>query len=170
MLITTIEAFIKVAEMYIQEFNQFVQEHGLQEHFRADHLCYKCESAAEFENMRQMFEYRSDFIYQSMISNRRIAIIRLQHVIHSTAGPVYFIELSDQKPDGSQKGGFDHIEIYPTKMLYDVCIQFLKRKGVNIVEVQRPHHTTYDVSLASGFGVKVSRRPLIEKIKTEEIK
>lgn len=170
MPITTIEEFTKGAETYIQEFDQFIQTHNLQEHSKVDHLCYKCESAKEFERMRRMFEQHSDFIYQSIISNRRIDIIRLQPAIVTAAGPIYFIELSDQKPDGSQQSSFDHSEIYPTSTSYDALVQLLREKGVDIVEVKRPHHTTHDISLTSGFGVKISHEPLIEKIKREEIK
>lgn len=161
--------FYNTAKPYIEEFNEFVEKHSLNTHAEADHLCYKCSDTAEFEQMRRMFEEESYFLYQSVISQRRIAIIKLRQPIATIAGPVYYIELSDQKIDGSQKSGFDHVEVCPQHMRYEDLVKLLVEKGENFVEVQRPHHTTHDLVLPSGFGIKISREPLIQKIKREEM-
>ena len=44
-----------------------------------------------------------------------------------------------------------------------------KKKFENAVKVERPHHTTYDIKLESGFEVKLTKEPLVEKIKREEM-
>jgi hypothetical protein len=83
---------------------------------------------------------------------------------------VKFVELSDQKPDLSQKSGFDHIEIVPRGLSYEELVQKIRDTGSLLEEVKRPHHTTHDLTLESGFGVKLSHGPLIEKIRNEEMK
>ncbi len=161
--------FYDAAKSCIQEFNEFAEKYSLDTHATVDHLCYKCSDAAEFEQMRHVLEESSDFLYQSIISQRRIAIIKLQQPIMTIAGPVYYIELSDQKIDGSQKSGFDHIEVWPKDMQYEDLVKLLTEKGENFLEVKRPHHTTHDLALPNGFGIKISREPLIEKIKGDEM-
>lgn len=167
---TNISEFREAAGVALAGFNQFVESHALREYAAADHICYKCGDREEFEAERAMLENESDFVFQSIISERRIAIIRLKEGLDTLLGAVNFIELSDQKPDGSQKSGFDHIEMVPTSVSYDELVQKLKGVGEDLVEVKRPHHTTHDLTLKGGFGVKLSHGPLIEKIRNEEMK
>jgi predicted metalloenzyme YecM len=93
----------------ITVFDDFIQKHSLAGKAQADHICYKCESGASFEAIRTLFEDESEFIYQSIISQRRIAYIRFKNEVATALGSIRFLELSDQKPDNSQKEGFDHI-------------------------------------------------------------
>jgi hypothetical protein len=84
-------------------------------------------------------------------------------------GDIWFLELSDQKPDGSQKSGFDHIEIYPTTGTVQDLANDLESKGVQLRKVERPHHTTIDGHLPGGFLIRLEPEALIEKIKTTEM-
>lgn len=136
---------------------------------RADHIGLKCSSKALYEFQRGLFELESAFIYQSIISNRRIAIIGLTVGIKTIAGDVRYLELSDQKPNGTQKDCIDHMEVVPISLSYEQVVEQLKNKNVNLQEVVRPHHTTYDIILDSGFVVKLSRGMLLDKVKSEEM-
>ncbi len=151
-------------------FDLFFKKHNLTGLALADHLCYKCSSAEEFERVRASLEHASDYIHQAMISDRRIAYIKLSTPVPTTLGEVHFLELSDQKPDGSQKSGFDHIELYPTgDATYESLLEQLRKKDEHIIHVERPHHTTDDVVLPSGLLVRFEPEPLIEKIKRTEL-
>lgn len=83
-------------------------------------------------------------------------------------GTINFLELSDQKPDGSQIDAFDHIEVYPTKISYEKMIGELG-KSEQIILVERPHHTTHDIEIGSNFLFRCTKGPLLEKIKTTEM-
>jgi predicted metalloenzyme YecM len=135
----------------------------------ADHICYKCESSLEFEQMRAMFEGESKFIYQSIISGRRIAIVAFKKPIVTALGEIRHLELSDQKPDGSQVSGFDHIEIYPVDGTMDELAAQIEASGFALEKVERPHHTTYDGRLGEHFKVRLEPEALITKIKAEEM-
>ena len=136
----------------------------------ADHLCYKCSSGDEFETIRALFETDSAFIYQSIISNRRIAIIKFLEPIPSELGDIWFLELSDQKTDGSQESGFDHVEIYPTSGTMDELAAELGSKGAIVEKVVRPHHTTYDILIEGTFKARIEPDALVEKIKRDEMR
>lgn len=140
----------------------------------ADHLCYKCGSAQEFEHVRSLFEQLpKTFIYQSLISERRIAVIKLHRALPSVLGPIGFLELSDQKPDGSQTSGFDHVEVYPTNGTLDELAVALAAKGYSLKRTVRPHHTTYDGVLQSAngerFKLRLEDERLIDTIKRKEM-
>ena len=83
-------------------------------------------------------------------------------------GPILFLELSDQKPNGSQMGGFDHIELYPTAISYDDLVEKLEMSE-KIIKVERPHHPTHDIDIGGGFLARLEPGALIEKIKTSEM-
>ena len=138
-------------------------------HAKADHLCYKCASSEVFGHIRATLETESIYTYQSFIAGRRIAILKLHQPFQTALGTIAYIELSDQKPDGSQRSHFDHIEIYPLSGTMDTLAASLESAGIALEKTVRPHHTTYDMSLDHGFSVRIEPDPLIEKIMREEM-
>ena len=167
-MITTLDQFYEEAARHVPAFDAFASRHALAGSARADHICWKCESHESFESLRALLEPASEYLYQSSISKRRIAVIRLQTLIATSLGAISFLELSDQKPDGSQKDGFDHIEVYPTVGTYESMVTKLALTE-KITEVKRPHHTTHDITISTNFLFRCTRGPLIEKIKKTEM-
>jgi hypothetical protein len=107
-------------------------------------------------------------IYQSLISKRRIAIIRFKRGIETSLGTINFLELSDQKLDGSQHDGFDHIEAYAVGRAYDEMVKEFEANE-KVIKVERSHHTTHDIDIGSGFLFRCTQGPLIKKIKNSEM-
>ena len=164
----TIEEFYSDAEKYIPAFDAFATKHSFVGVTKPDHICYKCGSKESFERMRAMLESESVYLFQSIISERRISIIKFKKGITTALGTIHFLELSDQKPDGSQQDGFDHIEVYPTGITYEEMIAQLEASE-KVLKMERPHHTTHDVELEGGFIFRCTRGLLIEKIKDSEM-
>ncbi len=167
-MIKTIDEFYLQSQKYVDLFNVFAKKHELIGLTKADHICYKCGSPTSFESLRTIFENNSEYIYQSLISKRRISIIKLKQSISTLLGEIHFVELSDQKPDQSQSDGFDHIEVYGTSISYDELVTTLA-KTEKVIKVQRPHHTTHDVKINEHFLFRCTQEPLITKIKHEEM-
>lgn len=82
-MINKISDFYLESEKYIELFNNFVDKHNFVNRTEADHICYKCGSKESFEKIKSILEYESDYIYQSIISKRRIAYIRLKKGIET---------------------------------------------------------------------------------------
>lgn len=167
-MLTSLSDFYTNAEKYITVFNQFAEKHSLLDITQADHICYKCDSHESFVRTRALFEPASEYIFQSIISERRIAYIKLKQGIETALGTIYFLELSDQKPDNTQQEKFDHIEVFPTSISYNDLVTRLEMSE-QVVKVARPHHTTHDVVLKENFIFRCTEGPLIEKIKYTEI-
>jgi predicted metalloenzyme YecM len=164
----SIEKFYTESAEFVALFDAFATRHDLQGKACADHICYKCGSKESFERMRELFESRSEYLYQSIISKRRIAIIRLKPGIQTSLGVINFLELSDQKPDNSQHDDFDHIEAYPVGQSYDAMVKAFEATE-RVVKVERPHHTTHDIDIGEGFLFRCTHEPLIEKIRNSEM-
>lgn len=135
----------------------------------ADHLCFKCGSKESFEQIRTILETESLYVYQSIISKRRIAYVRLKTPIETFLGPIKYIELSDQKPDLSQKEGFDHIEAFPLEESYEAIADEVA-KSETVSEFKRAHHHGYDIDISEGFLFRITQGPLIDKIRIAEMK
>ncbi len=162
------EQFFDEAESIVNKVGIFFEQHQLLSEIQFDHIGFKCESKEEFEFMRKMFESGSDYIFQSIISNRRIAIIKLTDPIQTIFGFISVLELSDQKPDQSQKSGFDHIEVYPVSSSVENLVKSIQEKRIDIHQEIKPHHTTWDFFVDT-FKVRIEPGALIEKIKHEEM-
>ena len=164
-----ISEFYTTGQKWIANFDGFIGKYALKGRAKPDHICYKCDSSYSFERSRKMFESEAKWIYQSIISGRRIAIIRLKKPFTTPLGHISVLELSDQKPDGSQKEGFDHIEFYPVGMTYEELVKYLEEEGATVTKIERPHHTTHNIIIKDGVTFCVTRGPLADKIKGEEM-
>ena len=167
-MIRDTEDFYTGAKRYVQLFNAFVEKHSFVDKVRADHICYKCGSRESFEHLRTMFENESRFLFQSIIAKRRIVIIGLVKPIQTVAGEIMILELSDQKPDGSQIDKYDHIETYGTAISYEEMIRQLEQSE-KVIKVERPHHSTHDIDIGESFLFRCTEGPLLNKIKTSEM-
>ena len=165
----TLDQFLLQAKEKIAIFNTFISTHQLENMIIADHIVYKCASSEYFETIRRLLEAHADYVYQSVISERRIAVIKLTQPVITECGTMRFLELADQKPDGSQQNGFDHLECYPTQNTVEEIVTYFADKEISVNKVVRPHHTTYDTSLADNFKLRLETEPLINKIVREEI-
>ena len=164
---TTHDHFFEPAQRFIEAFDRWIEPFSSK--VRADHIGYKCVDSEEFARLRSLLERESVFVYQSIISQRRIAVIKLLRPLQTVCGDIAFLELSDQKPDGSQVSGFDHLEVYPHEGTVEELLAEFQNAGVTFEKVTRPHHVTYDRSLMEGFKVRLEAESLIEKIKATEM-
>ena len=165
----TIEDFYSAGQERVSLINDFAEKYQLGGKALADHIGYKCDSTAVYEQMRSLFETNSTYIYQSLISERRISIIKLKKPFVTMLGEISYLELSDQKPNGSQKNGFDHVEIYPSEMSLEKLVQFVQTQGERGEASIKLHHSTHNFSLIPGFTLKIESCELIQKIKDEEM-
>ncbi|MSU75571.1 MAG: hypothetical protein EXS55_03600 [Candidatus Magasanikbacteria bacterium] len=165
----SIRSFFAACDDKILAINTFFQQYNLLDKVIADHIGYKCSTSTEFEELRQLLEPHSLYLYQSYISGRRIVYFKLKRPVLTLLGPIYFFELSDQKMDGKQTSGFDHIEIFSKKSTATQLVSDLKKQGVVIVKTDRPHHTTYDIKLIKEFKLKIEEERLLDKIMREEM-
>lgn len=162
--------FITILQNYISDIDTwFITRDIDTKYILIDHICYKCSTTDEFEMIRSWFEYQDKFVHQSIISKRRIAYIGFSTPLKSNIGDVWYLELSDQKPDNSQISKVDHIEIISDILNYDDLKAHIEKYDIDLLKDAKPHHTTYNF-MADDMEVKLSTERLSKKIGEEEMK
>lgn len=163
----SLDEFYEQARPCIESFNDYVLRHILYDHAKPDHLCFKCDYRHRFDKICELFESGGRlWRYDATISGRTIAYVRLAKPFETVLGPVEYLELQDQKLDGSQHAGFGHIEIYPVGQGYEDLVKQLESTE-KAVESGHTHHPTHDFEISPGFLLRCTREPLVEKIKRE---
>lgn len=163
------ELFLLNATEACKQVDNFLLTSGIQTLVLPDHLCYKCANHGEFLGMRELLEEQGVYLYESWISGRLIAIIKLREPIKTSFGTISFIELQDTKEGSQVTSGFTHIECYPNGASYEAILSLLSEKGVQIVSDPTPHHPIHEVALSDSFVFRLEHEPVIEKIKREEL-
>lgn len=166
----TKEELQTVLQTYLDSFADFCKERNIDTAGIAiDHICYKCSSKEGYESLRALCEFDESFVYQSIISKRRISIIGFKTPLTSIYGDVWYLELSDQKPDNSQASGADHIEPIPVGISYEEMLSRFSLPDLTVEESVKPHHTTHDIRLPNGIKLRLSSYRLIDKIYKDEM-
>ncbi len=170
-MICSFEEFTEKSLPYLKLCEQFITKYGLEGEVVVDHICFKCASASEYNKMRIFLEADppSLYFYQVCLAKRRVAYLRLRKGLPIKNGTVSFIELADKKPLKEDALGFHHAELYPVRFGYPWLLGRLRDQGVNLVLKERPHHTTHDIFSESGFIIRLTDKPLIQKILQEEM-
>jgi predicted metalloenzyme YecM len=164
-----LQVFLDNSVEIVGVFNKFVIENNLQDVIMVDHICYKCESNESFEEWRKLFDFEAKNFYQAIISKRRIATVIFKQTIKTEAGEIAYLELSDQKPDGTQTEGFDHIEFVPKNKTVEDVVLILGSKNIKVVKDVKPHITQYQIDMGK-YNFRLAEIRLVDKIKTEEFK
>ena len=167
-MIIDIDEFYKKAQEKINIFNEFCIDYDIESVSTVDHFGLRCSSHHIYRQVQEIFTYESNYIYESINSNRPISIISLKKPIKTKLGELKYLELSDQKKDNSQTDIFDHFEIISKSLTYIDFVETIKNRGCNLIENKKVHHSTYDI-VYKGIKIKLSEEKLIEKIKKEEM-
>jgi predicted metalloenzyme YecM len=169
-MFSSYDEFIAASSPYLEYCSAFIALHKLEDEVTADHICYKCCSAEEYDQLRALLEVYppAKYFYQVNLSKRRVAYIGLEQSIPLRTGAIKFIELADKKGN-EEVCGFHHVELYPLHMSYESLVKHLEERGEKPELKERPHHTTYDITLSNGFIIRLTNQPLIKKIAEEEL-
>lgn len=89
-----------------------------------DHLCYRCASDDEYEQLKPYFLRFSDLLIESPVNGRLISTFKLHNPIYFKDWMIDLIELPAPKKGKSTKSGFEHIEIVCDENLSDFAHKF----------------------------------------------
>lgn len=153
----------------VGQFNLFCEQQGLVGLVEVDLLCIKCSDNEIYEARREDAFTVSDYMYESMVSDRRVSFFKMKEPIATNVGAIAYIELCDQKPDNSQDDRISHFTIVPLTISYEEVVAKLKQNGVDVIETIRPHYTSADSKLPSGFTIRLAKEFLVDKIKRDEM-
>lgn len=163
--------FKSASASYLELCDQFIDQHNLKGRVIVDHICFKCRTSGEYDQIRTVLENDppSRYVYQVILAWRRVGYIGLREGIAIRNGSVACIELADKKPVLDDTPGFHHVEIFPVGMSYQELIGEMMDAGEDVVLKKRTHHTTHDIKLPGGFLIRFTDKPLIKHIVEREL-
>lgn len=147
--------------------NAWANAKGILGNVRADHIGFTCASDDEFRAMMERQAQEFAWVHTVLLSGRLVAYAKLRASAASAFGPVHFVEISAQKPDGSQASRFNHLEVACGGMKMETVVAHWRTRGVTGMPSGRIHHPTYDIVLDGGFEIRIEPEPLVEKIVRE---
>jgi predicted metalloenzyme YecM len=89
-----------------------------------DHLCYRCASDDEYDQLKPYFLRFSDLLIESPVNGRMISTFKLHSPIHFKDWIIDLIELPAPKKGKPTKSGFEHIEVVCDEKLQDFALKF----------------------------------------------
>lgn len=118
-----------LAEDFLNKvFNKIkTKELVIEPHWDIDHLCFRVETAEEYEAYRDSFSGLGDLLTEMNVNGRPIATFELHTPVHYKNWLIKLIELPAPKKGKVVKTGFEHLEI-----VVDVDLEELSRRYANI--------------------------------------
>jgi len=118
-----------LAEDFLNKvFNKIkLKEFVVEPHWDIDHLCFRVETADEYEAYRDMFSRLGDLLTEMNVNGRPIATFELHTPIHYKNWLIKLIELPAPKKGKIVKTGFEHLE-----MVVDVSLEDLSKRYTNL--------------------------------------
>lgn len=89
-----------------------------------DHLCYRCATDDEYEQLKPYFLRFSDLLIESPVNGRLISTFKLHNPIHFKDWIIDLIELPAPKKNKPTPSGFEHIEVVCDENLHDFSLKF----------------------------------------------
>ena len=155
----------------------------LERHFEMDHLCYRCETVQQYQQLiQQLVPEFGESLIESMIGGRPITTIKFHQKLESDLGySIPCLEIPAPKAGRSYPQGLEHVE-FVIGQKEDGCndtqaltrfIDGCKDSKLTIADkfnydaMNKSRNADVSVSFDGVFCVKFHQRPLYEVIELE---
>lgn len=145
---------------------------GTLDHLFLDHLCYRTETVADYEQLRDALAAKHTLLVESLIGGRRIASFRLATPLSYCARSIPLVELPEPKAGSFYATGWEHAELVTDgplpafterlPALLAVGPEAFDRRGLT-----KARNADLRVKLGNGMSVKFHERSLAEVIAEE---
>lgn len=105
------------------------------DHFEMDHICYRVESVADFNQKKSDWSSFTSHYHEGIVGGRPIAILKLNEPWNYKGRMIHFIELPSPKANSFYPEGFEHAEFVINISLGAFALQYPKlefnKKGIS---------------------------------------
>lgn len=131
-----------------------------------DHVAYSTASAEEYERLLPEYLKIGDLIKEAIISNRRVAIIKLKSAIKYKGSSINAIEVIEPIKDVPSLSGWEHAEFLVTD--YDEILKKYPNMTWNTAHKDRKNFSRIKLALPNGMEVKFLNTPVLASAKVNE--
>ena len=146
---------------------------GALDHLFLDHICYRTESVAEYESLRDELAIDNELLVESIIGGRRIATFRLAEPLVYQHRSIPLLELPEPKPGRFYGSGWEHVEFVTDRPLAAFAEHIPTLLAPSATDFDRggmtkARNADFRVKLGDGMSVKFHEWSL-ERVIAEEL-
>lgn len=145
---------------------------GTLDHLQLDHLCYRVETADQYEKLKAQLLDKNELLVESPINGRRIATFRMAEPFRFRSREIWLLELPEPKPGSPYSEGWEHVEFVTDRPLAAFAEWMVEHLGVEDQAIDRSGlgkalNADLRLRLAGGLSVKFHELALDEVIRIE---
>lgn len=133
---------------------------------RIDHIAYSTSSTSEYETLLPTFLKDGELIKEAIISNRRVAIIKLKKPLQYNAQDISVVELIEPISGQKEMSGWEHAEFLVND--YQTLLDTYPNLNWNTAHMNREHFSRVKLTLPSGLEVKFLDTPVLQSVAEEQ--
>lgn len=161
----TINYLNQVSNFLDQLYNE-VESVGIDvSNLNIDHIAYTTSSSEEYDKVLPLFLSEGTMVKESMISERRVAMIKLNFPILYRQNKIEVVELIEPTKDEPKNSEWEHAEFLIDN--YDNFIAKYPNLDWNIKHKDKEFFSRIKLTLPSGKEVKFLDMPVLEAAKLE---
>lgn len=145
---------------------------GALDHLELDHLCYRVESVARYEQLRDSLLAENELLVESPVNGRRIATFRMAAPFRFRKRSIWLLELPEPKAGSAYPEGYEHVEFVTDRPLPAFADWLTDKLGVSSQDIDRSGadkalNADLRLRLPGGLSVKFHELSLDQVIELE---
>jgi predicted metalloenzyme YecM len=132
---------------------------------KIDHIAYSTASSEEYEKLKPFYLAKGQLVQEALISDRRVAIIKLNQPISFENQLIDVMELIEPIKNQKAITGWEHAEFLVDN--YDTLLNKYPKLNWNTSHKNRENFSRIKLTLPSGLEVKFLDTPVLESAKLE---
>lgn len=153
-------------------FSRLEARPGTLDHLFLDHICYRVETVADYESLRDELSATNELLVESIIGGRRISTFKLTMPLSYKQRRIPLLELPEPKAGSFYAEGWEHIELVTDRPLPEFTdflptLLALTATDFDKKGLSKARNADLRVKLGDGMNVKFHERSLEEVIGEE---
>jgi hypothetical protein len=144
----------------------FLKEKNIPLDLECDHICYRIESLARYNHLKEIFQKHGFLRNESLVNGRNICIFQMPSPISYYGLSTECVELPEPKLNSPYKEGWEHAEIVTRKPLID----FIKTFPDLTFETQSLHkkiNPEITIKISEATKIKFHEQSILDVISLE---
>jgi len=149
---------------FLDELFEVIRQTGIDiADLKIDHIAYSAESSEDYEKLLPQYLAHGELIKEAIISDRRVAIIKLKTPVIYKNHSIEAIEIIEPIKGENAINGWEHAEFLVNE--YDSILNKYPNLSWNTTHKDRPEFSRIKLTLSNGMEIKFLNTPLLESAK-----
>lgn len=134
---------------------------------KMDHIAYSTNTSQEYEEALPKLLKHGNLVKEALISDRRVAVIKLDKPIGYKSHVIEVVELIEPKKRQNAMSGWEHVEFLVDD--YNIMLSSYQNFNWDTSHMNREHFSRLKLTLPSGREVKFLNTPVLLSVAEEKL-